>query len=231
MDKPFLIARFYCFADFPDFAEWQGRLKGLLRQGGCRGTILIAPEGINGTIAGPRSSLDEIFNTLRAHPGFEKLSPKFTPSEFIPFEKIKVRLKREIVTLKQPVDFANVGTYVKPEQWNDLISDPNTVTIDTRNDFEYAYGHFAGAVDPGTERFSQLPAWVEKNQDKLAGKKIAMYCTGGIRCEKSTAYLRAQGYSEVYHLEGGILGYLETVPAEQSLWQGDCFVFDDRVIA
>ena len=230
MDKPFQIARFYAFADFTDFADWQGRLKGLMTAGGARGTILIAPEGINGTIAGPRVGLDEIFTTLRARPGFEKLTPIYTPSDIIPFEKIKVRLKKEIVTFKQPVDLNLVGEYVPPQEWNALISDPNTVTIDTRNQFEYYYGHFKDAVDPETQRFSQLPEWVARNHNRLKGKKIAMYCTGGIRCEKSTAWMRAQGFENVYHLQGGILGYLEQMPTTESLWEGDCFVFDDRAV-
>jgi len=228
MEKPYDIARFYGFANFADFAEWQGRLKGLMRQGGARGTILLAAEGINGTISGPRAGLDEIFAALRKHPGFENITPVFTPSDTIPFEKIKVRLKREIVTLKQPVNLKNVGAYVAPENWNALINDPNTVTIDARNRFEYYYGHFKGAVDPDTERFSELPGFLTANRDMLTGKKVAMYCTGGIRCEKSTAWLRGQGIEEVYHLKGGILAYLEQIPPEQSLWEGECFVFDDR---
>lgn len=233
MEKPYQIARFYAFADFTDFAEWQGRLKGLMAAGGCRGTILVALEGINGTIAGPRASLDEIFATLRTRAGFEKLSPVYTPSDIIPFEKIKVRLKKEIVTLKQPIDLNLVGEYVEPKDWNALITDPDTITIDTRNDFEFYYGHFKGAVDPETQRFSQLPEWVARNHNQLKGKKIAMYCTGGIRCEKSTAWMRGQGYDEVYHLKGGILGYIEhmrSMPKEESLWEGDCFVFDDRAV-
>ncbi len=229
--QPFTIARFYCFADFPDFTDWQGRLKGLMQAVCAKGTILLASEGINGTIAGPRAGLEEIFATLRTHAGFENLAPVFTSSDFIPFEKIKVRLKKEIVMLRQPIDIKNVGTYVEPQDWNALISDPDVVTIDTRNRFEYYYGHFKNAVDPDTQRFSELPAFIEANRDMLAGKKIAMYCTGGIRCEKSTAYLRGQGFDEVYHLKGGILGYLEQVPPEQSLWEGDCFVFDDRGVA
>jgi len=228
MEKPFAIARFYCFADFPDFADWQGRLKGLMAAACAKGTVLLAPEGINGTIAGPRIAMEEIFTTLRSHPGFENLMPVLTPSDIVPFEKIKVRLKKEIITFKQPVDVNNVGTYVAPADWNALITLPDVVTIDTRNRFEYYYGHFRGAVDPDTERFSELPAFIEANREQLAGKKIAMYCTGGIRCEKSTAWLRGQGFEEVYHLKGGILGYLEQVPPEASLWEGDCFVFDDR---
>lgn len=230
MDMPYEIARFYCFAAFPEFADWQGRLKGIMAAGGVKGTILIAPEGVNGTVAGPRAGLDELFAALRSYPGFAKLEPKFTPSDNIPFEKIKVRLKKEIVTFKHEVNIDNVGTYVEPQDWNALITDPNTVLIDTRNNYEFYHGHFKGAVDPDTFRFSELPAWVEANKEMLQGKKIAMYCTGGIRCEKSTAFMRDQGYDEVYHLKGGILGYIEQMPDAESLWLGDCFVFDDREI-
>lgn len=228
MEKSYAIARFYCFADFTDFADWQGRLKGLMRTGGVRGTVLLAPEGINGTIAGPCAALDEVFAALRTRVGFESIAPAYTPSDIIPFEKTKVRLKREIVTLKQPIDLAKVGTYVAPQDWNALITDPNTITIDARNRFEFYYGNFKGALDPDTEKFSELPTYLTANRDMLAGKKVAMYCTGGIRCEKSTAWLRGQGFDEVYHLKGGILGYLEQIPPEQSLWEGECFVFDDR---
>jgi len=228
MEPLFTIARFYCFADFPNYLEWQGRLKGIMAAGGVRGTILIAPEGVNGTIAGPRAGVDEVFAALRTHSGFGNLAPKYTPSDDIPFEKIKVRLKNEIVTFKQAIDLSQTGEYVEPKDWNALITDPNTVTIDTRNNFEFYHGHFKGAVDPDTDRFSQLPDFLEKNRDMLSGKKIAMYCTGGIRCEKSTAYLRGQGFDQVYHLKGGILDYIEQIPETESLWLGECFVFDDR---
>ena len=230
MENTCVIARFYCFADFPDFADWQGRLKGLMAAGDVKGTILLAPEGVNGTIAGPRMGVEEVFAPLFADGRFAALDPKYTPSTKVPFQKIKVRLKPEIVTFKQPIDINQVGHYVEPRDWNALISDPNTITIDTRNDYEIYYGQFKGAIDPETDKFSELPEWVARNHNRLAGKKIAMYCTGGIRCEKSTAWMRSQGYEEVYHLRGGILGYMEQIPAEQSLWEGQCFVFDEREV-
>jgi UPF0176 protein len=198
---------------------------------------LLAREGINGTIAGAPEGLEAVLAHIRALPGCAGLEVKFSdapaPPAPGPFGKLKVRVKREIVTMGQPdIDpRLSAGTYVDPADWNALIADPETLVIDTRNDYEVAIGTFAGAVDPATPSFSAFPQWFRDHREQLlAGKKkVAMFCTGGIRCEKSTAFLRAEGVEEVYHLKGGILKYLEDVPEDQSLWQGECFVFDERV--
>ena len=191
----------------------------------------MAREGINGTIAGTRAGIDTVVSHLRALPGCADLRHKESPAEAMPFGRMKVRLKREIVTMGQPdVDpLAGTGHYVTPADWNALITAPDVAVIDTRNDYEVRIGTFHGAVDPGTSAFGEFPAWWQANKDRFAGKRIAMYCTGGIRCEKSTNYLMGQGVAEVFHLQGGILRYLEEVPPEASRWQGECFVFDDRV--
>jgi UPF0176 protein len=198
---------------------------------GIKGTLLIAAEGINGTVAGQRGAIDELIAYLEAIPGMAGLEVKFSAASVMPFHRMKVRLKREIVTMGvDHIDpLSDAGAYVEPDAWNALIADPETIIIDTRNDYEVALGAFRNAVDPGTASFRHFPDWVERNRGRLEGRKVAMYCTGGIRCEKATAYVRSLGLSEVYHLKGGILKYLETVPAEQSLWQGECFVFDERV--
>jgi UPF0176 protein len=200
-----------------------------------RGTLLLAPEGINGTIAGTPEGIDAVLAHIRTLPDCEGLDVKFSDAATMPFHRMKVRIKREIVTMGEPdIDpRASVGTYVDPQDWNALIADPDTIVIDTRNDYEVAVGTFAGAIDPKTETFRDFPAWFRAERERLlgAGKppKVAMFCTGGIRCEKSTAFLKQEGVEEVYHLKGGILKYLETVPQEVSLWQGECFVFDQRV--
>jgi UPF0176 protein len=196
-----------------------------------KGSLLLAPEGINGTIAGPRAGIDAVLAAVRALPGCEGLEWKESFAESMPFGRMKVKLKREIVTMGQPdVDpLARVGNYVAARDWNALIADPDTVVIDTRNDYEVAIGTFRGAVDPGTKAFGEFPDWWQENRDRFQGKRIAMFCTGGIRCEKSTNYLLGQGVNQVFHLKGGILKYLEEVPEAESLWQGQCFVFDDRV--
>lgn len=198
---------------------------------GVKGTLLIAPEGINGTIAGSRAGIDAILGHLRALPGFSGLEHKESTAAAPPFPRMKVRLKREIVTMGQPnVDpTASVGRYVEPGDWNALVDDPDVVLIDTRNAYEVEIGSFDGAVDPRTDAFGEFPSWWTDNADRFAGKKVAMFCTGGIRCEKSTNYLIGQGVEEVFHLKGGILKYLEEVPQEDSRWQGSCFVFDGRV--
>ncbi|WP_371154960.1 rhodanese-related sulfurtransferase [Jannaschia sp. 2305UL9-9] len=225
------IAAFYCFAPFDDPASLRPALLSVAEHSQVRGSILLAPEGVNGTIAGPADGIDAVLTRLRALPGCAEMEAKYSSAEAMPFGKLKVRLKREIVTMGQPdVDpLAGVGRYVPPRDWNDVVRDPDTVVIDTRNAYEVAIGSFEGAVDPGTEAFGEFPAWWEANRGKLQGKRIAMFCTGGIRCEKSTAYLRGQGVDDVVHLQGGILKYLEDIPQEESLWRGDCFVFDDRV--
>lgn len=226
-----IVAALYRFTRFPDPAALRPGLLELCQAHGVRGSLLLAPEGINGTIAGTRDGIDAALAAIRALPGCAGLDWKESLAETMPFGRMKVKLKREIVTMGQPeVDpLARVGNYVAPAEWNALISDPETVVIDTRNDYEVAIGTFQGAIDPGTRAFGAFPDWWQANRDRFAGKRIAMFCTGGIRCEKSTNYLLGQGLNEVYHLKGGILKYLEEVPEAESLWQGQCFVFDDRV--
>lgn len=198
---------------------------------GIRGTLLLAREGINGTVAGAASAIDDLVAYLRGELGFHQLEIKFSWSDAMPFHRLKVRLKREIVTMGvDDVDpLVGVGAYVEPRDWNRLIDDPDTIVIDTRNDYETAIGSFERAVDPGTKSFRAFPGWVERNADLLKGRRVAMFCTGGIRCEKATAYLKARGFDDVHHLKGGILRYLEEVAPEESRWKGECFVFDERV--
>ncbi len=225
------VAALYKFTSFPDPAALRGPLLDLCEAQGVKGTLLLAGEGINGTIAGSREGVDAVLSHIRALPGCADLEWKESTAEEMPFGRMKVRLKREIVTMGVPGTDprALVGTYVEPAAWNDLIAAPDVAVIDTRNDYEVAIGTFRGAVDPETESFRDFPAWWEANRDRFHNKRIAMFCTGGIRCEKSTAFLKAQGVDEVYHLKGGILKYLEEVPEDESLWEGGCFVFDERV--
>ena len=227
----FTVAAFYHFARMPDPASLRGPLLDLCKADGVAGTILLAREGVNGTVAGSQTAIAAVLDHLRALPGCAALTAKFSQASEQPFNRMKVRLKREIVTMGQPdVDpLAAVGRYVPPAAWNDLISAPDVVVIDTRNDYEVAIGTFAGAVDPQTRSFGAFPEWWQANKHRFHNKRIAMFCTGGIRCEKSTNYLLGQGVPEVFHLQGGILNYLEHVPQEESLWQGECFVFDGRV--
>ncbi len=226
-----LVAAFYQFAPVADPAALKRELGALACGLGIRGTILVAPEGINGTVAGAAEAIDRLVAHLRSLPGCSTMDVKFAESAGKPFHRMKVRLKREIVTMGveglDPV--GATGTHVEPAAWNALIADPDTVVIDTRNDYEVALGTFAGAVDPGTPSFRDFPAWADAHRGELAGKKVAMFCTGGIRCEKATAYVKSLGIDEVFHLKGGILKYLEEVPEAESLWQGECFVFDERV--
>jgi UPF0176 protein len=231
----FLTIAFYKFVELSDIEARRAPLLAFCEQRGVKGLILLAKEGINSTIAGPEDAIRAVLAYLRADPKFADLQPKESWSELPPFRRMRVRLKKEIVTSGVPEVSPSTmaGTYVKPEDWNALISDPAVVLIDTRNDYEVELGTFERAIDPNVQTFSQLPAWVNEADVLKAvdGKrpKVAMFCTGGIRCEKSTAMMRAKGYDEVYHLEGGILKYLETVPPEESLWRGECFVFDERV--
>ncbi|OYT91996.1 MAG: hypothetical protein CFE43_10565 [Burkholderiales bacterium PBB3] len=231
----YLTAAFYKFVDLPDYAQRKPALLALCEQHAVKGLILLAREGINSTIAGPADGVHAVLAYLRSDPLFADLQHKESWSERAPFYRMKVRLKKEIVTLGVPgiSPTKGAGTYVKPADWNALISDPDVVVVDTRNDYEVEIGSFAHAVNPHIRSFSELPKWVEDAErlGKAADKKpkVAMFCTGGIRCEKSTALMKTLGYDEVYHLEGGILKYLETVPPEQSLWEGECFVFDERV--
>jgi UPF0176 protein len=226
----FHIAAFYQFAGLSELDAARDRLVALGAECDVKGTILLAPEGVNGTIAGPREDVEAFLSLLRSDPRLSSLEAKWSTSDEDPFRRLKVRLKREIVTLRvDEVDsINNTGVHVPPEEWNDLISDPDTIVIDTRNDYEYAIGTFANAVNPETRRFGEFPAWIKSQQD-IKDKKIAMFCTGGIRCEKGTAYLKEQGFGEIYQLEGGILKYLETVDEDESLWDGECYVFDRRV--
>lgn len=235
----FLTAALYKFVALPDFAGLQAPLQSFCEAQDVRGTLLLAEEGINGTIAGPEAGVRAVLAYLRRDPRLADLPHKESWAQKLPFYRMKVRLKREIVTLGVPGINPNemAGQYVKPQDWNALIAEPGVVLVDTRNAYEVGIGTFAGAVDPHTKSFSELPAWVEAQSAPgglLAEKdgkkpKVAMFCTGGIRCEKSTAFMRTRGFDEVYHLEGGILKYLETVPETDSLWKGECFVFDERV--
>lgn len=227
----FTVAALYYFTRFASPASLQEPLKQLCTEQKITGTLLLANEGINGTIAGPKAGIDAVIAHIRALPGCDDLEVKFSTASERPFARMKVRLKKEIVTMGQPdVDpKARVGSYVDPQDWNELILSPDVAVIDTRNDYEVAIGTFEGAVDPETASFREFPAWWEANKDRFHNKKIAMFCTGGIRCEKSTNYLLGQGVPEVYHLKGGILKYLEEVPEENSTWNGECFVFDGRV--
>ena len=225
------VAALYRFAAFDDPAAIRAALEARARALGIRGTLLVAGEGINGTIAGAPDAVDAMVATIRSLPGCAGLAPKYADAAAMPFHRLKVRLKREIVTLGVAgIDAArDAGTYVSPADWNALVDDPDTVVIDTRNGYEVAVGSFAGAIDPGTEAFRDFPAWVDAHRDELAGKRIAMFCTGGIRCEKATALMKAEGFDDVHHLDGGILRYLEEVPEGESRWRGECFVFDERV--
>ncbi|MDP5333596.1 MAG: rhodanese-related sulfurtransferase [Paracoccaceae bacterium] len=226
-----IVAALYHFTRFDDPAAIKPALAQLCCGRGVTGTLLLAREGINGTIAGSRAGIDAVLAHIRALPGCADLEWKESTASAPPFARMKVRLKREIVTMGQPdVDpKARVGHYVDPADWNALITAPDVAVIDTRNDYEVAIGTFQGAVDPQTASFRDFPAWWEANKHRFHNKRIAMFCTGGIRCEKSTNWLLGQGVEDVYHLKGGILKYLEEVPEGQSTWQGECFVFDRRV--
>lgn len=231
----YLTAALYKFVALPNFRALQAPLLAACKKHEIKGSLLLAEEGINGTIAGLPNDIHAILHYLRTDALFEgkfsDLEHKESYANEQPFYRMKVKLKKEIVTLGVPgiSPTKKVGTYVKPEDWNALISDPEVVLIDTRNDYEVGIGTFKGAIDPKTNSFRQFPDYVAKHFDKTKHKKVAMFCTGGIRCEKASSYMLEQGFEAVYHLQGGILKYLETVPQEQSLWQGECFVFDQRV--
>lgn len=226
-----VVSALYHFATLEDYQELRQPLYDFMLSNEIRGTLLLAKEGINGTVAGTQSSIDKLHAWLRTDERLKDLRSKESFDDVMPFYRTCVKLKKEIVTMGvQGIDPNHiVGTYVKPEDWNDLISDPEVMLVDTRNDYEVAIGTFKNAIDPKTETFRQFPDYVKNNMNPKKHKKIAMFCTGGIRCEKSTAYLKEQGFEEVYHLQGGILKYLETVPEAESMWQGECFVFDNRV--
>ena len=225
------ICALYKFTRLDDFEEIQGPLKIFLDSLNIRGTLLLAKEGVNGTIAGDNDSIMKSLDYLQKDERLVGLEYKFSYSEKPPFKRLKVKLKKEIVTLGvSNIDpIFSSGTYVKPADWNELINDPDVVLIDTRNNYEFEIGSFKGSINPNTETFREFPAYTKNNLEKYRDKKIAMFCTGGIRCEKSTAYLKSEGFENVFHLQGGILKYLEEVKEDESLWEGECFVFDDRV--
>ncbi len=225
------VVALYRFVAIEDIKTLQETIKSKCLELGICGTLLLAPEGINGTIAGPEENIPKIVALLEELLEVSKGEVKFSEADHKPFRHMKVRLKKEIVTLRQPqVDpTKSVGTYVEPKDWNKLISDPDIINLDTRNNYETAIGTFKGATDPDTEVFTQFADYVEKNLDPKKNKKVAMFCTGGIRCEKASSYMLSKGFEEVYHLKGGILQYLEDVPEEESLWEGSCFLFDRRV--
>lgn len=230
-EAPIVVAALYRFVELPEFQSLRPALESILKENGIRGSLLLAAEGINGTIAGSREGIDNVLDHLRRIPEFNGLDVKESRCAEQPFRRCRVKLKREIVTMGvEGIDpKESVGTYVDPADWNELISDPDVILIDTRNEYEVAIGTFQGATNPHTDSFREFPEYVEENLDPTKQKKIAMFCTGGIRCEKSTALLKQKGFEEVYHLRGGILKYLETIPQEESKWNGDCFVFDQRV--
>lgn len=225
------VCALYKFVRLENFEQLKQPLLTTMEHNAVKGTLLLAEEGINGTIAGAQKGIDSVLNFLRQDSRLENLSFKVSFHQQNPFQRTKVKLKKEIVTMGiEGIDpTLTVGTYVKPNDWNALISDPEVLLVDTRNDYEVEIGTFKNAINPNTENFREFPEFVAKNLDKNKHKKVAMFCTGGIRCEKSTAYLKEQGFEEVYHLEGGVLKYLEEIPKQESLWQGECFVFDSRV--
>jgi UPF0176 protein len=229
------VAAFYQFAALPDFRELRQPLRVLCAGLGLRGSVLLAHEGINGTLAGEAEAIGELVGQLRGGALFggrlDHLELKFSQAKAMPFQRLKIRLKKEIVTLgaAEADPTRQVGTYVDPADWNDLIAAPDTLLIDTRNEFEVAMGTFAGAVDPGIRSFGQFKDFAARHLDPEKHRRIAMFCTGGIRCEKASSYLLSRGFAEVYHLKGGILKYLEGVPEAGSRWRGECFVFDERV--
>jgi UPF0176 protein len=232
---PYKVAAFYQFAALPDFRALREPLRTICAELELKGSVLLACEGINGTLAGDAAAISELVRELRRSPLFggrlNNLELKFSTAAAMPFQRLKVRLKKEIVTLGAPQadPTRQVGIYVDPADWNDLIATPDTVLIDTRNSFEVAMGTFEGAVDPGIKSFGQFKEFAAEHLDPARHRRVAMFCTGGIRCEKASAYLLSRGFAEVYHLKGGILKYLEGVPETASRWRGECFVFDERV--
>lgn len=224
------VAAFYHFSPLPDYRERREALLSFMKKRGVKGSILLASEGVNGTVSGGAEEINDLLQYLRGWPGFSSLKAKFSTSNEPPFARTKVKLKKELISLGAPADPAKgVGEYVPPKDWNALISQPDVILVDARNDYEYYLGHFKGARDPHTRKFKQLADYTREELATAKDKKVATYCTGGIRCEKYTAWLKDQGFENVYHLQGGILQYLEDIPAEESLWEGDCYVFDERV--
>ena len=227
----YCVTALYHFTRLADYEQLKAPLQNMCELLGIKGTLLLAYEGINGTIAGTDNAINQLLDFLKADPRLATLEHKESRAEKMPFYRMKTRLKREIVTMGvDGIDPNNVvGTYVEPKDWNALISDPDVVLIDTRNDYEVEIGTFKGALNPDTQTFREFPQWVEDNRDQLKKPKVAMFCTGGIRCEKASSFMKLNGFDDVYHLKGGILKYLETQPQDESLWEGDCFVFDQRV--
>lgn len=227
----YVVSALYHFAILDNFQDLRDPLLKIMKQNNVKGTLLLANEGINGTIASSREGIDNLMAYIRSDVRLKDVVTKESFADEIPFYRSKVKLKKEIVTMGvENIDPKNiVGTYVKPKDWNDLISDPDVVIVDTRNDYEVSIGTFKNAINPNTTTFREFPEYAQKELQEAKNKKVAMFCTGGIRCEKSTAYLKQIGFNEVYHLEGGILKYLEEVPEKESLWEGECFVFDSRV--
>jgi len=227
----FRVAALYRFTSLPQWKELQAPLTEFCETRGIKGTLLLAHEGINGTVAGSYEAIAELIDFLGSIKELDGLELKYSHAGEMPFHRMKVRLKREIVTMGvDTIDpIGDAGTYVEPAEWNQLVSDPDTIVIDTRNAYETAIGTFKGAIDPETTSFTEFPRWAQARHNELKGRKVAMFCTGGIRCEKATAYMRSIGIDDVYHLKGGILKYLEEVKPEESLWEGECFVFDERV--
>lgn len=231
MTQPIVVAALYKFVTLSDYQALREPLLDTLKAHDIKGTLLLAEEGINGTVSGTRESIDALLAWLKADPRLADVDHKESLCDEQPFYRTKVKLKKEIVTLGVPEVDPNrrVGTYVEPQDWNSVISDPEVLVIDTRNDYEVEIGSFEGAVDPRTKSFREFPEYVKAHYDPARHKKVAMFCTGGIRCEKASSYMLNEGFEEVYHLKGGILNYLEKVPESQSLWRGECFVFDNRV--
>ncbi len=229
--NPIVVCALYKFVTLDNYQDLRQPLHDVMDVNEVRGTLLLANEGINGTIAGPRIAINHVLTWLRNDPRLSDIDVKESFTDNLPFNRAKVKLKKEIVTMGiEGIDPKRVvGTYVNPKDWNILISDPDVILVDTRNDYEFKVGTFRNAINPNTESFREFPNYALKNLDPIKHKKVAMFCTGGIRCEKSTAFLKEQGFDQVYHLKGGILKYLEEVPPEETLWEGECFVFDERV--
>lgn len=230
-EMSYIVATFYKFVAISDLEAKRSQIMTWCREKRVKGTIILAEEGINGTIAGSDRAIADVLNSLRSLPGLADLEAKEFTSAKLPFARLKVKIKPEIVTLGMPEvnPTQQVGTYIEPQDWNQIVSDPEVVVLDTRNDYEVEIGSFKRAKNPNTESFREFPQYVAQNLDPQQHPKVAMFCTGGIRCEKASSYLLSQGFKEVYHLKGGILKYLENVPAAESMWQGECFVFDERV--
>jgi len=231
MTQKIVVAALYKFVSLPDYVALREPLLDVLEANGIKGTLLLAEEGINGTVAGSREGIDALLAWFGNDPRLADIDHKESRCDEPPFYRTKVKLKKEIVTLGVPGVDPNqrVGTYVEPKDWNALIDDPEVLLIDTRNDYEVAIGTFEGAIDPQTQSFREFPEYIKAHYDPAKHKKVAMFCTGGIRCEKASSYMLGEGFEEVYHLKGGILKYLEEVPEEETRWRGDCYVFDNRV--